>query len=213
MKIPHSLLMLLYITISLSLPIQILFTDGTPTIRAGNSLTSQSREKTITDKSQTQEQPSTKTYTDQPRDPYTAADQITTSDSATASPISNLGADGTLLGKFISNDDHPKYKLAQSPATNANPTRETIVTRFLAKFVTFLDEHESLCRALGLLTLVPIAYLIFTVVELACKACTQRQFARQRRVRVRLVGPERQLHASNKRRREIVPVGGKLGAK
>lgn len=194
MKVTHSLLVLLYIAIGLAFPIQILFTDGTPTIRAGNSVTSQSHEELAAE----QQQARAKKFTGDLQTPSTTTDETRQSD-AIAAPVSNLGPDGTLLGKFISNDGHPKYALAQSSA-NSNSTENTTTSLMLTKLIAFLDEHESLCTALGLFALVPIAYLLFLLVELACKSCAQRQSHRPRQIRVRLVGPERQLRASNKRR-------------
>lgn len=211
MKVAHA--SVLYATIALGFPIQVLFTDGTPTIRAGNRAIADWQKDVTAEKPVTQghERPRFREYIDTLREVPTISigDASTKPEpTPTDSPVSSPGQYGTFLGKLISNDDHPKVSSdgpARSPArTNADSTRQTITYFRAADLLDILDKHGPECIALGLFVLVPIAYFVLELLELAVRSCTREQFPRRGRDRVRLVGPERQLRAWGNWQREMM---------
>lgn len=219
MKVSQCVSVLLYASIGLGFPIQILFTDGTPTIRAGTRAISDSQSDVVTAEkpgTQERERHSFREYVDHLREAPVSFVSIgdahePVGTKPVASPVSTPGPYGAFLGKLISNDDHhPKDGPARSPSrTYADSTRQTITYLRAADLLDILDKHGPECIALGLFVLVPIAYFILELLELAVKSGTREQFPRRGRGRVRLVGPERQLRAWNNRQREMVVVNEK----
>lgn len=220
MKVAQFGSILLYATIGLGFPIQILFTDGTPTIRAGNRAIADSQKDVEAEKPVIQERPSFREYVDRLREVPVPTVSIgdglgpgprSTSTKATTSPVSAAGNYGTFLGKLISNDDHhPKEDPARSPSrTYTDSTRQTITYLRAADLLDILDKHGPECIALSLFVLVPIAYFVLELLELAVKSCTREQFPRRGRDRLRLAGPERQLKAWSNRQREMMVVNEK----
>lgn len=196
MKLAQSILVLLSAVFVVAFPIRILFTDGTPTIRA------ESKQALTTEK---EVRPGFQQYTDRLRQSPSAS-SVSGEAKTTDSSHSASGTYGTFLGKFISNEDNPQEALAKSPASQrtSNPTEQIIPEVKLADLLDILDKHGPLCVAFALFILVPIAYAILELLELTIMACTQERFPRRGREPVRLVGPERRLRAWSNRQREMV---------
>lgn len=106
---------------------------------------------------------------------------------------------GSWVGKSIANDkpgdaDSGKHNCYSRILTYLKP----------AELLDFIDNHGPESIALGLFVLVPIAYFILELLELAIKSCTQERFPHRGRDRVRLVGPERQLRTWSNQHREML---------
>jgi hypothetical protein len=206
MKAIYHVCVLLYATIGLGFPIQILFTDGTPTIRAGNKAIADSQKEITAEKPVIQERPSFREVPTVSVGDGPDSESDSTKPKPT-SPVSSPGRYGTFLGKLISNDDHIEKDgpaRSRSPSrAYADSTRQTISYLRAADLLDILEKHGPECIALGLFVLVPIAYFVLELLELAVKSCTREQFPRRGRDRVRLVGPERQLRAWSNRHREM----------
>lgn len=222
MKLAQCVSVLLCAAIGLGFPIQILFTDGTPTIRAGNRAIADSQRDAASVTAvklgtQERERPSFRESVDRLREvPVSTVSigdaQEPVGTKPASSPVSTPGPYGTFLGNLISNDDrpHPKDGPARSPSrAYADSTRQTITYFRAADLLDILDKHGPECIALGLFVLVPIAYVVLELLELAVKSCTREKFPRRGRDRVRLVGPERQLWTWSNRQREMVVVNEK----
>lgn len=208
MKTAQCVLVLFYATMGLGFPIKIIFTDGTPTILAGNRAMAGSQRNIATEKLVTQGSPSSWKYVDGLQEAPTVSigdGRESASSTPIASPVSSPGTHDTFLGKLISNDDHGKDTPARSPSrTHTDSTRWTIPYLRAADFLDILDKHGPECVALCLFVLVPIAYFVLELLELAIKSRTREQFPRRGRDRVRLIGPERQLRAWRNRERETM---------
>lgn len=213
MKVAYLVCASLYATIGLGSPIQILFTDGTPTIRAGNKAIANSQKRTTIEKAVIQETSSSREYVDRLREVRTASigdgpesKSRSTKPEPAGLPVSSPGRYGTFLGKLISNDDYTeKDSLERSPSrTYADFITQHITNLRAADILGILDKHGPECIAVGLFVLGPVAYFILELLELAVKSCTREQFPHRGRDRLRLVGPERQLRAWRNRQREIM---------
>lgn len=200
MKAAPFVLVLLCATIGLGFPIKFIFTADTPTIMIQkdtntNALTQS--QGAVTAEEQDRLRPS----------PVTASDERELDSAepnpARGQPKSGPDSYGTLVGKFISNDDHTATTIAKAQTNHHDSTKETITHLSPADLLDIIDNHGPECVGLALFVLVPIAYFVLELLELAVKSCVREQFPRRGRDRVRLLGPERQLRAWRKREREM----------
>jgi hypothetical protein len=197
MRFTRCLSVLLYATIALGFPIRILLTGDTPTIVSERSAISR-----IQRPAQEPEtpRPSFQEYSARLRSGATDSNIGKTAEAKSAPADSASGSQyGSFVGKFISNDD-PKHA---SPMQTCNASRFATYLK-PADFLDIIDNHGPESVALGLFVLVPIAYFVLELLELAIKSCTRERYPRRGRDRVRLVGPERQLRAWSNQQREIL---------
>lgn len=68
--------------------------------------------------------------------------------------------------------------------------------------VGIVDVYGPQCVALALFVLVPIAYFVLELLEMAIQSCIEERFPDRGRGRVRLKGPDRELRAWSNRQRE-----------
>jgi hypothetical protein len=219
----HALLAgLLYTVLGVALPFQIVLTSDTPTIRFKDSSLPQKRLPEAVHAIK----PSFKQYIEQVREdtqpPVTATPDIESNTSERkpghAQPDSesnterdrafrdHYGAVLGKLGKFISNDDSAQPQAAKKAPTqytkDHTPTSRTITYLKPVDFLDIIDKHGPECVALAIFVLVPIAYFLLELLELAIGCCVHERYPRRGRDRVRLLGPERQLRAWSNRQRE-----------
>jgi hypothetical protein len=221
----HALLAgLLYAALGVALPFQLVLTSDTPTIRFKDSSLPQNR----LPESVHENKPSFKQYIEQVREasqpPVTVTPDIASNapkhKPGHAQPESeseserdrafrdHYGAVLGKLGKFISNDDNPDAQPAKNTQTqtqqtkNQTPTSRTITYLKPVDLLDIVDQHGPECVALAIFVLVPIAYFLLELLELAIGCCVHERYPRRGRDRVRLLGPERQIRAWSNRQRE-----------
>lgn len=222
----HALLAgLLYAVLGVALPFEIVLTSDTPTIRfKDSSLPAKHLSEPVHGNN-----PSFKQYIEQMRGeaqtPVTVTPDIESSTpenkSGHAQPESesdserdrafrdHYGAVLGKLGKFISNEDIPdaqpvKNTQVQHKQDHHTPTSTSRSITYLkpVDLLDIIDKHGPECVALAIFVLVPIAYFLLELLELAIGRCIHERYPRRGRDRVRLLGPERQLRAWSNRQRE-----------
>ncbi|KAJ5594342.1 uncharacterized protein N7459_000550 [Penicillium hispanicum] len=112
---------------------------------------------------------------------------------------------GTLLGKVFPFKDDQTNTIPNARSGFEHPSISTKQrTPYLkaTDLVDLIDRHRPECVALALLVLVPIAYLVLELLEMAIQSCIEERFPDRGRDRVRLMGPERQLRAWSNRQRD-----------
>lgn len=223
MKVTHHALIaaLLYAVLGVALPFQLVLTSDTPTIRfKDSSLPQKGLHESIPEA-----KPSFKQYIEQTREeaqpPSTATPDVesNTSEIKPEHAKSNsesendpdrafrdhYGAVLGKLGKFISNEDIPdaqpqKAKIQRTK--HITPTSRIITYLKPVDLLDIIDQHGPECVALAIFVLVPIAYFLLELLELAIGCCVRERYPRCGRDRVRLLGSERQLRAWSNRQRE-----------
>jgi hypothetical protein len=202
MKVTHCVA-LLYATIAVGFPIRVLLTGDTPTIISDQSGTWRSQ-RLLAQESVAHSQTPRPTFQEYIARLRSAAavsslNNGKTADAKTAQshPDSHYSVYGSWVGKFISND--------RPGGADEQSCHSRIITYLKpAELLDIIDKHGSESVALGLFFLVPVAYFILELLELAIKSCTQERYPHRGRDRVRLVGPERRLRAWSNRQREIL---------
>ncbi|KAJ5886661.1 uncharacterized protein N7473_009335 [Penicillium subrubescens] len=224
----HALLAgLLYAALGVALPFQIVLTSDTPTIRfKDSSLPAKRLPEPV------HEKPSFKQYIEQVREaaqtPVTTATATLDIESSTSEQKpghaqsesesdterdrafrDHYGAVLGKLGKFISNEDISDAQPAKNAQVQHNqdhhtPTSSSRTITYLkpVDLLDIIDKHGPECVALAIFVLVPIAYFLLELLELAIGCCVHERFPRRGRDRVRLLGPERQIRAWSNRQRE-----------
>lgn len=223
----HALLAgLLYAALGVALPFQIVLTSDTPTIRFKDSaLPAKCLPATVHEN-----KPSFKQYIEQVRGEAqtpvpTATPDIESHPSETrpghAPPESksdserdrafrdHYGAVLGKLGKSISNADISDAQPAKKTPVQHNQehhtptsTSRTITYRKPVDLLDIIDKHGPECVALAIFVLVPIAYFLLELLELAIGCCVHERYPRRGRDRIRLLGPERRIRAWSDKQRE-----------
>ncbi|KAJ5377519.1 uncharacterized protein N7496_004928 [Penicillium cataractarum] len=213
---------LLYAALGVALPFQLVLTSDTPTIRfKDSSFPQKGLPEPIPET-----KPSFKQYIEQTREesqpPTTATPDIesNTSEKKPEHRESNsesendhdrafrdhYGAVLGKLGKFIPNEDisdaQPIQKAKIQHTKHITPTSRIITYLKPVDLLDIIDQHGPECVALAIFVLVPIAYFLLELLELAIGCCTRERYPQRGRDRVRLIGPERQLRAWSNRQRE-----------
>ncbi|KAJ5118947.1 hypothetical protein N7448_010653 [Penicillium atrosanguineum] len=207
MKVTHCVA-LLYATIAVGFPVKLLLTGDTPTIVAERSEILRTQRPLAAQESHIHTpRPTFQEYIARLRSGAGAGAGASISDdskTAEAKTVpshsdSHYSIYGSWVGKFMSNDKPDDAK------SSANTCHSRIITYLKpAELLDFVDNHGPESVALGLFVLVPIAYFILELLELAIKSCTQERYPHRGRDRVRLVGPERQLRAWSHQHREML---------
>jgi hypothetical protein len=212
---------LLYAVLGVALPFQLVLTSDTPTIRfKDSSFPQKGHFVPISDN-----KPSFQQYVAQMQEesqpPATATPDIEsnapTNGPEHAEPNSRSDKDrdrafrdhyGAVLGKvgkFISNDisDTQPIQKAQTQHTKQIiPTSRMVTYLKPVDLLDVIDQHGPECVALAIFVLVPIAYFLLELLELAIGCCVRERYPHRGRDRVRLLGPERQLRAWSNKQRE-----------
>lgn len=223
MKVAHNALIvaLLYTALGVALPFSLVLTSDTPTIRFKNSGLPEKRPLDPVHK----HKPSFKQYLEQAREDAQSPAATDTESNAveinparvepTAEAESETNRDrafrdhyGTVLGKLIqstSNEDNPDAQSTNN--TQIQPCKQHTPSRVLTSFnpvdlLDFIDKHGPECVAIAIFILVPIAYFLLELLELAIGSCVRERYPHRGRHRVRLLGSERQLRAWSNRQRE-----------
>lgn len=202
MKAAPFVLMLLYASLGLGFPIKFIFTADTPTIMIqkdtnanANALTQSQGVVTVEEQDRLR------------AGPATASDDGELDSAkprpAQGRPKSGPDSYGRFVGKFISNEDHATTTMAKAQTHHRDSTKKTTTPFSAADILGIIDNHGPECVGLALFVLVPIAYFVLELLELAVKSCIREKFPRRGRDRVRLLGPERQLKAWRNREREM----------
>lgn len=225
----HALLAgLLYAALGVALPFQLVLTSDTPTIRfKDNGLPRKRLPEPIHEN-----KPSFKQYIDQAREDsqLLAAAAAATPDTEPSvsdnkpEPVESQSESendrdrafrdhyGTVLGKlskFISNEDiadaQPAKQTEKQQPKHITSTSRIITYLKPIDLLDIIDQHGPECVALAIFVLVPIAYFLLELLELAIGYCVHERYPRRGRDRVRLLVPERQLRAwSNKQREQFL---------
>lgn len=214
---------LLYAVLGVALPFQLVLTSDTPTIRfKDNSLPQKGHPVPIPDN-----KPPFKQYVAQMQEesqPSATATPDIESNASQNGPEhaeSKSGSDndrdrafrdhyGAVLGKvakLISNDDIPDTPPIQNAQRNEHTKHITPTSRMVTylkpvDLLDIIDQHGPECVALAIFVLVPIAYFLLELLELAIGCCVRERYPHRGRDRVRLLGPERRLRAWSNRQRE-----------
>ncbi|KAI2786470.1 hypothetical protein POX_g08856 [Penicillium oxalicum] len=116
---------------------------------------------------------------------------------------------GAVFGKSIAfsvrdNNEHTEGVSSSEDAHQLPKTSATNILTYLKSIdvLDLLDKHGPECVGIAIFILIPIAYLVLGMIELALAYCTTERFPHRGRERVRLVGEERQLRAFSNRQRE-----------
>ncbi|KAF3390355.1 hypothetical protein F1880_009128 [Penicillium rolfsii] len=226
----HALLAgLLYAVLGVALPFQIVLTSDTPTIRFKDDalLTKHLSDPVHENKpsikqyiEQMREEAQTPAVTTTP-DIESGASRIKPGHTQPESESDNerdrafrdhYGAVLGKLGKFISDKamDSQPTKDTQVQHTHDHhtstptptPTSRTVTYLQPVDFLDIINKHGPECVALAIFVLIPIAYFLLELLELAIRCCVQERYPQRGRDRVRLLGPERQLRAWSNRQRD-----------
>jgi hypothetical protein len=223
----HALLAgLLYAVLGVALPFQIVLTSDTPTIRfKDSSLPAKHLPEPV------HEKPSFKQYIEQAREQAQTPVTTATPDIESSTPEpkpghaqpesesdserdrafrDHYGAVLGKLGKFISIEDISDAQPVKTAQVQHNqdhhqtPTSTSRTITYLkpVDLLDIIDKHGPECVALAIFVLVPIAYFLLELLELAIGCCVHERYPRRGRDRVRLLGPERQIRAWSNRQRE-----------
>lgn len=225
MKVAHSAFIaaLLYTALGVALPFQLVLTSDTPTIRFKDSGLPQ---KALPEPVR-ENKPSFKQYIEQVREepqlPAATADTEFSASENKPAPVQVQSESASLSDRDRAFRDHYGAvlgKLSKSTSNEDRPdalsTSETQIQHFkhytsTSQVITYfkpvdlldiLDKHGPECVALAIFILVPIAYFLLELLELAIGCCVREQYPRRGRDRVRLLGPERQLRAWSNRQRD-----------
>lgn len=201
MKVTHCVA-LLYATIAVGFPIRVLLTGDTPTIisdrseiwRTQRPLAQESVAHSHTPRPTFQE------YIARLRSGAAVSSsnigKTAEAKTAPSHPDSHYSVYGSWAGKLISNDG--------PGGADERSCHSRIITYLKpTELLDIIDNHGPESVALGLFVLVPVAYFILELLELAIKSCMQERYPHRGRDRVRLVGPERRLRAWSHRQREM----------
>ncbi len=223
MKVAHNALIvaLLYTTLGVALPFSLVLTSDTPTIRFKNSALPEKRplEPVHLHK------PSFKQYAEQVREDTQSPAATDTELNAveinlarvkpTAEAESETDRDrafrdhyGAVLGKLVESrpsEDSPDVQSTNK--TQLQPCKQHTPSRVLTSvnpvdLLDFIDKHGPECVAIAIFILVPIAYFLLELLELAIGSCVRERYPHRGRDRLRLLGSERQLRAWSNRQRE-----------
>ncbi|KAJ6111991.1 hypothetical protein N7523_008052 [Penicillium sp. IBT 18751x] len=200
-----TLCVLLYATIAVGFPIKFLLTGETPTIISDRSEILRTQRPLAVQVSHTHTpRPTFQEYIARLRSEAGTDARISndgkTADAKTAPSHSNshYSIYGSWVGKSSlkekSGDVHEEVTGHARTLTYLKP----------AKLLEVIDKHGPESVALGLFVLVPIAYFVLELLELAIRSCTRERFPHRGRDRVRLLGPERQLRTWSKQHRELL---------
>jgi len=202
MKVTHCLSVLIYVTIAVGLPIRVLLTGGTATtVSQGNEVSRTQMPLTVKDSTT---RPTFQQYIARLRSESQATSNTgkTTMASRNQShPQLHSSHYGSFVGKPIFKDD--PQDAATSPAEQTC-TSSRITYLEPADLLDVIDKHGPESVALGLFVLVPMAYFILELLELAIKSCTRERYPHRGRDRVHLVGPERQIRTWSNRERQML---------
>lgn len=102
---------------------------------------------------------------------------------------------GVYLGKLI--------PFKSGAPCKSNTTHTAAYTKHL-DFLDIMENYGPECVGLAIFVLVPIAYFVLELLELAFKYFVRERFPERGRSPVRLSGPERQIRALNDLEREMV---------